>query len=271
MSLARMSLHSWLEDRRNLALQGMVITRPQYFLWLFCLLVYESILIGVNLFLLYRLGNALFPGLLLLLGDSVLSAVLLVAQFVAVLASPEMEYLVVQGAVRYVYVLTPCLCIVGSGVFSSALLHANQDQSIVVVATLLIALHLGPLGAMLPWLTFVWCLSPSSCLQVFFPYHLVWFERRPQKDTTRKARIVELLQTTPPLRYNKEVDGRDREDHVCIVCMEDMEDGAEVRILSCRHAYHKTMPGQLAREKGVLSAVYSCAHSSQDKLITLSS
>jgi hypothetical protein len=232
-----MSLRSWVEEQRQQTLRGLTFTHPQYYAWVVCVTAYELLLTGLNLFVLGRLASSstLFVGPILLLGDSVLSVALCMTQLLAVLSYPETEYLAVKGIARYGYVLTPCLCLPGCLLFGRVLLASSQAESTYLLGFFLIGMHFGGFVTTLVWFAAVLFLLPSSMVGVAFPYHPVLLQRKVQKGPEMR----DFLQSAPPLYYQAGMHDRELDDNGCAVCLHDMEDGAEVRRLSCGHMYHK--------------------------------
>lgn len=88
------------------------------------------------------------------------------------------------------------------------------------------------LGLMLCFCGFIWCGSSRDYLDGRRGY-----SQGPPRLRVSTQRMIDAL---PVEIYKKpEVIDTTSNDHSCAICLDDYEDGDEIRVLKCKHRYHK--------------------------------
>jgi hypothetical protein len=118
-----MSLRSWILDKLHPFVEGVTVTRFQYYVCVFFVLAFNLSVICLSLYLLGVLASNRMSvlGLVLIISESTLAMVLRIYQVSAVLGHPAHRRVENSGWLCYGYVLIPPLCIVGTSMLMLSL------------------------------------------------------------------------------------------------------------------------------------------------------
>jgi hypothetical protein len=233
-----MSLRSWILDKLHPFVEGVTVTRFQYYVCVFFVLAFNLSVICLSLYLLGVLASNRMSvlGLVLIISESTLAMVLRIYQVSAVLGHPAHRRVENSGWLCYGYVLIPPLCIVGTSMLMLSLAsHCSAVETACLLGYVLIGFDLGVVVAALMYLVVALYMLPNSGVEFAFPYHQVWFATSSEDMREQQADTLHRLQQIPAQFYRMSMGT----DHTCAVCLEDMKERDEVRVLTCSHVYHR--------------------------------